>query len=1073
MSVKSDRSFVALVMLVLCLQMVACDCGTTPAPSNSEDAGEEVIDAGAVRGTDGGGGTDGGTGGLAIGDVTVIEGNAGTAMAMLTITLTPASGDLVSVAFSTADVTANEQSDYSPRGGSVTFQPGVTSQTIAISVTGDALNEADETFVVSLSNSMNAPILDGEGLVTIANDDPLPHLSIGDLTVSEAAGSAQFTVTLSAPSGQPLSVDFSTAGGTATAGTDFVNASGTLTFAAGDTTRTITVSISSDVLDEADEGFTVDLSNPMNASISDGQGTALILDDDATPTLSVNDVQVVEGNAGTSNATFTVSLSAVSGQTVTVSYATVGGTATAGTDYLSASGTLTFTSGVLSQTVQVTINADATPEQNETFLFTLSAPVNATLLSPAGTGTIVNDDGAGPSLSISDVSVMETNAGSRDAVFTVTLSPPNAGAVVSVSYSTTDGSATAPADYTAVTGTLTFAAGATAATITVPVQGDLLDESDEGFTVALSGPVNAALLDAQGAGTIVDDDAPPTISISNSSANEGAAGTANLVFAVTLSAASGRPITVDYATADGTATAPADYTSTSGTLTLAPGQTTAVVFVPVNGDTINEANETFVVNLSNPANASLANAQGTGSILNDDALPLLSINDVSRLEGNSGNTAFVFTVALSVVSGQTVMVDYASAPGTATSPSDFAATQGTLTFAPGTLTQSITVLAVADTLDEPNETFFVNLSGAVNVTLGDNQGQGLIQNDDSALPGLSVSDGTVNESSAALLFTVTLSPASAQPVTVAYATADGTATAGLDYSATSGTLTFSAGQTSKTISVVVLTDTLDENNETLLLDLTNATNASLVDSQGLGTIVDDDPLPEFAIGDVTVTEGNAGTTTAAFPVTLSVVSGRSVTVNYATADGTALAGGGVGGSDYGSSSGTLTFPAGTTTQMVTVAINGDRLDEPNEAFVVNLSGAVNATIADGQGVGNITDDDPTPVLIIADVSATEGLFGNKAFGFTVTLSAASGQTVNVDFATANGTATAGTTGAADYVATSGTVTFAPGEVTKTINVQVRGDFTVEPNETFFVNLSAAVNASIGDVQGLGIIENDD
>lgn len=1075
--INKTRLFATMATLVLSSPFLACNCGMAPvSPTGEVDAGEVAPDSGLPV-SDGGevGATDAGTG-LSIGDVTVTEGNGAPTIAMVTITLRPANDKPVTVAFSTVNGTANEQTDYTPLGGSTTFPPGVTSQTIAVSVSSDDLHEADETFVISLSNSTNAPLFDAEGVVTILNDDPLPTLTIGDLSVSEGAGSAQFAVTLSAPSGQTVTVDFSTSAGTATAGNDFVTASGTLTLSPGDTTATVTVAISGDVLDEADEAFTVALANPVNASITAGQGAVVILDDDPTPTLTVDDVQVAEGNTGTSNATFTVTLSAVSGRTVTVAYATGGGTATAGTDYLSAAGTLTFTSGVISQTVQVGIRPDTTVEPSETFLLTLSAPDNATLQIPEGTGTIVNDDGTGPLLSINDVSVVETNAGTRDAVFTVTLSPANPAAAVSVSYSTADGSATAPADYTAVTGTLNFAAGVTSQTLTVPINGDVLDENDETFTVVLTNAANAALLDAQGAGTVVDDDPPPTLSITNSSADEGAAGTSNLVFAVTLSIASGLPVSVNYVTADGTAAAPADYTSTSGTLTIAPGQTTAVVFVPVNGDTLNEGNETFVVNLSSPANATVLNSRGTGTILNDDALPLLSINDVSRLEGSSGNTAFVFTVTLSAVSGQAVSVDYTTAPGTATTPSDFAATQGTLTFMPGTLTQTITVQAVGDALDEPSEVFFVNLSRAVNASLGDDQGHGLIQNDDSALPGLTINDSSVSESSAAMVFTVTLSPASAQPVTVGYATANGTATAGLDYSATSGTLTFNAGETSKTITVTLVTDTLDENNETVLVDLSSPTNAALVDAQGVGTIVDDDPLPELAISDVMVTEGNSGATSAAFAVTLSVVSGRSVTVNYATADGTALAGGGVGGNDYTSTSGSLTFPAGTTTQIVTVPVNGDLLDEANETFVVNLSGAVNATIADGQGVGTITDDDPTPFLTIADVSANEGtppLFGGNVtptvFAFTVTLSAASGRTVTHDFVTADGTAVTGT----DHVAATGSVSFAPGQVTKTINIQVRKDSTQEPDETFFVNLSNAVNATLADSQGLGTILNDD
>jgi uncharacterized membrane protein YciS (DUF1049 family) len=342
---------------------------------------------------------------------------------------------------------------------------------------------------------------------------------------------------------------------------------------------------------------------------------------------------------------------------------------------------------------------------------------------------------------------------------------------------------------------------------------------------------------------------------------------------------------------------------------------------------------------------------------------------------------------------------------------------------------------------------------------------GTIVDDDP--PAISINNVTVTEGNTGTVnavFTVSLSSASTQVVTVNYATANGTAVAPGDYTARSGALTFAAGVTSQSVTVPVVGDTLDEANETFVVNLSGATNATIADSQGTGTITDDDPSPSLAIDNVTVTEGNTGTTNAVFTVTLSAVSGQTVTVNYATANGTAIAPG-----DYTSSSGTLTFAAGTTTQTISVPVVGDTLDEANETFVVNLSGATNATIADSQGIGTITDNDATPSLVINNVSVTEGNTGTQNAVFTVTLSAASGQTVTVNYATANGTATAGS----DYVARSGTLTFIAGTTTQTIPVTINGDTTREANETFFVNLSGASNATIADNQGLGTIVNND
>jgi hypothetical protein len=184
----------------------------------------------------------------------------------------------------------------------------------------------------------------------------------------------------------------------------------------------------------------------------------------------------------------------------------------------------------------------------------------------------------------------------------------------------------------------------------------------------------------------------------------------------------------------------------------------------VVGDTNVEPNETFTVNLSSPSNATIATGTGTGTIVNDDAvsLPALSINNVSQNEGNSGTTAFTFTVTLSAVSASTVTVNFATADGTASAGSDYAATSGVLTFAPGVTTQTVTVNVTGDTTPEANETFFVNLSGAANATIATAQGTGTIVNDDSAPLGPSEIIPTLSQWGLALLALVLMAIATAQ-----------------------------------------------------------------------------------------------------------------------------------------------------------------------------------------------------------------------------------------------------------------------------------------------------------------------
>jgi hypothetical protein len=219
----------------------------------------------------------------------------------------------------------------------------------------------------------------------------------------------------------------------------------------------------------------------------------------------------------------------------------------------------------------------------------------------------------------------------------------------------------------------------------------------------------------------------------------------------------------------------------------------------------------------------------------------------------------------------------------------------------------------------------------------------------------------------------------------------------------------------------------------------------------------------ISVGNATIIEGNAGTRNAVVLVSLSAPGNQTVTVNYSTGGGTASA-----GSDYQAVSGKLTFAPGQTSKSILVPVIGDRLGEPNETIFVNLHAAKNATIADGRGVITILDDEPR--LSINDVSQMEGNSGETLFLFTVSLSAAYDESVTVNWATADGSALLADN---DYLPDSGTLTFAPGETTKTITVRVLGDTTVEGNETFFVNLSGASNAYLTRAQGIGTILDDD
>jgi CSLREA domain-containing protein len=215
---------------------------------------------------------------------------------------------------------------------------------------------------------------------------------------------------------------------------------------------------------------------------------------------------------------------------------------------------------------------------------------------------------------------------------------------------------------------------------------------------------------------------------------------------------------------------------------------------------------------------------------------------------------------------------------------------------------------------------------------------------------------SVNENGVNATITVTRTVGSYGAVSVQYATSNGTAAAGADYTATSGTLSFANGETSKTFNVSLLDDALDEANETVNISLSNPTGGATLTSPSTAvlTINDNDPSPSLKIAPASVVEGNTGTVNAVFSVTLSAASGQTVSVNYATANGTATA-----GSDYAAATGALSFSPGQTTKTINVVVNGDVTDRVNETFFVNLSNPTNATIAVGQALGIIIDDDAT------------------------------------------------------------------------------------------------------------------
>lgn len=492
-------------------------------------------------------------------------------------------------------------------------------------------------------------------------------------------------------------------------------------------------------------------------------------------TIAVSPASVSED--GATNLTYTVTRS-LNLSSPTVVNITTAGTATSGTDYTGGVATVSIPAGATTATITINPTVDGTVEADETVALTVAAGTGYTVGTPASaTGTILNDDVPTATISVAPAAVAED--GAPNLVYTVTLNQANPSAATSVNFSI-GGTATNGTDYATIASPVVIPAGNTTGTITVNPTADATIEADETVTLTLAvGAGYTVGVPNSATGTILNDDLPNLV-INDVTANEGNAGVTNFTFTVSLSAPAGPGgVTFDIATANGTATAGVDYVANSLTgQTIPAGSSTYTFTVQVNGDALNEPSETYFTNVTNVVNAVVVDGQGVGTIVNDDPLPSLSINDVTVVEGNAGTVNAVFTVSLSAASGQTVAVNYATADGTATQPGDYTNTSGTLTFTPGLTTRTVTVPVIGETVPEANETFFVNLSGAVNVTIADNQGVGTVSNDD--VP-VTVSPATVPNGSVAAGYSQTIT-ASGGVAPYSFAVGAGALPAGLTLS---------------------------------------------------------------------------------------------------------------------------------------------------------------------------------------------------------------------------------------------------------------------------------------------------
>jgi subtilase family serine protease len=835
----------------------------------------------------------------------------------------PATG-AVEIDFQTGDGTAEGGNDYLPSSGTVHLDPGETSGVIEVEVLGDSIDEEDEDFLVTITAANGVVVLDEEGKARILDDDGEPVLSISDGAAVEGdwdSTDLEFVVLLSPPSGKVVTVDYATAAGTALPDDDFLTASGTLTFAPGVSAQSVPVSIAGDKVNELEEKFSLILSQSNNATIADGEALGTIIDNDEVE-ITVDDVSVVEGDEGTTDAVFNVHLSVASDRPVSLDYATADGEAVAPDDYLSQVGLLTFPPQATTSTVAVPVVGEILIEALETFRLVLSNPSVGVLVDDLGIARILDNDAI--QIRIEDTAVIEGDDGSIQADLEVSLSRASS-QVLTVDYQTNDGSAVAGEDYLAVSDTLIFAPGATSQIVSIPLLGDAIDEPIESFLVVLTGPSEGVIFDAEGEATILDDDGWHL---------NGSATIETIPACIQL--------TPTISQQKGSA-----WRTTLHDLTENFDQTYRVYL----GNKDSSGADGIVFTLQNVGPEAIGTGTGNSTALGYWGLaPSVGV-ELDTWESSSN----LDQIAVNE-NGQMNHSGHPPVPASADSSNIEDGQEHDLRLVWSAASQTL-----AAYFDESRRLFYSRdivtdiFGGGPQVFYGFTGGTGGLSNlqyfcptdlcfGTSENPSISIGDamaieGDPNASQA--VFPVTLSCPSEQPVHASFATEDGTAVAGEDYLPVSGVMTFLPGETSKSVVVEVVDDPDSEPNEDFSVEISDAIGGDLRYSLATGTIESEDVTARLA--NTILVEGDLPVQRARLTVELTEPVAETLTLQYASTDGSAIA-----GSDYDSVSGDLVFAAGQTTKLITIDIRGDLLTEGDEELFIQFSSLEVSSFVDSQ-----------------------------------------------------------------------------------------------------------------------------
>jgi len=773
-----------------------------------------------------------------------------------TISASVASSRVLEIPITVAGTaTEGQQDDYVITTGIPTqLAAGSMSTDIVLTVNNDLLDEYDETVLLFLDEPPVAMLgVVTSHTVTIADDDPMPLLSVSNTVAGESAGMALFTVWLSAESGREVTVRYATAPGDASAGSDYVHSTGMLTFPPGVTNLIVAVSLPGDTTDEADEWFSLSLSSPSNALLDPhaATATATILDDDAPPSLTMEDVIVGE-DAG--NATVVLSLSQPSGRDIRVDVTTDDLEAVSPGDYTGTNGTLTIPKNSPSVSLLVPIIDDNVYEGGERFAVVLYDPQHVTLADTQAVVTISGWPVASPTNRYTwqaaagwidwkpaDAGVVFRDPVLGGRIWHATLGWINLGDGTpdhGIRYSNTNATDFG-VNHDGAGRLYGYAWAATAGWIAFEQSyGKPTYDFQTGRLGGYAWSTTFGWINlGQGVSRSIrflEDDPPPVLAIADVAVNESAG---SATFSVVRSGSPTEvPAMVEYATEADTAWSGQDFVSTNGTLLIPPsGSGTGAVRVVIVEDALDEFDETYGVRLANAVGARLTNTLGRGTIIDNDLPPELSLAGVT-VDENAGMA--YFDVILSAVSGRDIIFRFLTRDGTAYAGQHYLPIDEQVILPGGMDRVSVGVVMIDNDLDHADTIFMIGITNAMyaGIAAGADTATITIRDDDPP-PGLSIADVTVVEADRSAHLTVSLSAPSGWDIRAGFSTADGTAVAPSDYVATNGTLTIPWGATTGVVVVPIVYDLVREPSEDLSVVLSNAVHAGLSDATGRVSIV--------------------------------------------------------------------------------------------------------------------------------------------------------------------------------------------------------------------------------------------